>query len=95
MNVNRKWVLLLAALALAACGGGGGSGGDNGGSAGGGTGSTPPPQQPPPAGPTGTSFAPFIKTQLAQTSDTSEPVDWNDMQFEFDENENAFDDVLQ
>ena len=85
MNINRKYLVLFALLA-AGCGGGGGYGG------GGGT-NNPPPAPPP--GPTGTAFAPFIKSQLAQTSDTSEPTDVNDQQFEFDDNETAFDDVLQ
>lgn len=87
MNINRKYLVLFALLA-AGCGGGGGSYG------GGGGGNNPPPPAPPP-GPTGTAFGPFIKSQLAQTSDTSEPTEVNDQQFEFDENETAFDDVLQ
>ena len=87
MNFNRKY-LVLVALLVAGCGGGGGGYGGGGGS-----GNNPPPT-PPPA-PTGTAFAAFIKDQFAQTSDTSEPIDVNDRQFEFDENETAFDDVLQ
>lgn len=87
MNFNRKY-LVLAALLAAGCSGGGGYGGD-----GGGGNNNPPPATPP--APTGTAFGPFIKAQLAQTSDTSEPADVNDRQFEFDDNEAAFDDVLQ
>jgi hypothetical protein len=83
MNFNRKYLVLVALLA-AGCGGGGGYGGG---------GNNPPP--PPPPEPTGTAFTPFIKAQLMQTSDTSEPTDVNDRQFEFDDNETAFDDVLQ
>lgn len=79
MNFNRKYLVLIGLLA-AGCGGGGGN-------------NNPPPAPLP--GPTGTAFTPFIKAQLAQTSDTSEPTDVNDRQFEFDENEAAFDDVLQ
>lgn len=82
MSFNRKYLALIA-LFVAGCGGGGydGGGGNN------------PPDNPP--GATSTAFGPFIKTQLTQTSDTAEPVDINDRQFEFDENETAFDDVLQ
>ncbi|WP_129778237.1 hypothetical protein [Peristeroidobacter soli] len=82
MNSNLGY-LVLAALLVAGCGGGGyeGSGG-NGNS------------QPPP-GATGTAFTPFIKAQLTQTSNTAEPTDVNDKQFEFDEDETSFDDVLQ
>jgi hypothetical protein len=49
----------------------------------------------PPSGATSTAFVAFIKAQFEQTSDTAEPVDVNDKQFEFDESETAFDDVLQ
>lgn len=88
MNVNRKYLVLLALFAAGCGGGGGGYGGNGGGS------NNPPPVVPPPA-PTGTAFTSFVKTQLAQTSDTSEPTEVNDQQFEFDETETAFDDVLQ
>lgn len=83
MSFNRRYLMLLA-LFVAGCGGGGydGGGGNNN-----------PPNNPP--GATGTAFVPFIKAQLTQTSDTAEPIDVNDRQFEFDENETAFDDVLQ
>lgn len=84
MNVNRKSLVLVALLA-AGCGGGGydGSRGGN---------NNPSPTPP---GATSTGFVSFIKTQLAQTSDTAEPTEVNDLQFEFDESETAFDDVLQ
>jgi hypothetical protein len=79
-------------LLASGCGGGGSSnmGGDTGGGMGGmGSGTTAPPA---------TSSAPFdtfVKEQLAQTSDTSDPVDVNDRQFEFsDDDEMAFSDVL-
>lgn len=85
MNFNRK-CLVLVALLVAGCGGGGGYGG-------GGSGNNNSPQ--PPSGATGTAFVPFIKAQLAQTTDTAEPTDVNDRQFEFDESETSFDDVLQ
>lgn len=88
MNINRKYVLLFALLA-AGCGGGGGS--DYGGNGGGGN---TPPTTPPPES-TATAFTPFVKAQLAQTSNTSEPADVNEQQWEFDEDETAFDDVLQ
>ena len=84
MNFNRRYLVLIA-LFVAGCGGGGGYDGGGGGNN--------PPTNPP--GATGTAFVPFIKTQLSQTSDTAEPIDVNDRQFEFDENETAYDDVLQ
>ena len=84
MNINRN-SLVLVALLIAGCGGGGGYGGGGGG----------PNNPPPPPPPTGTAFTSFIKTQLSQTSDTAEPVEVNDSQFDFDENETSYDDVLQ
>lgn len=82
MSLNHKYLVLIALL-VAGCGGGGyDSGGGN--------------NNPPPSGATNTAFVPFIKAQLTQTSDTAEPIDVNDRQFQFDdENETAFDDVLQ
>jgi hypothetical protein len=90
MNFNRNYLLLVALLA-AGCGGGGGGGYDGGG----GGNNNPPVTTPPAPAPTGTAFTAFVKTQLAQTSNTSEPTDVNDRQFEFEDNETAFDDVLQ
>jgi hypothetical protein len=81
MKLNLKCTAL-ATLLLAGCGGGGGYN----------SGSSPAPQQPAP--PTPTVFGAFVKTQLSQTSDSSEPVDVNEVQFQFDEDETAFDDVL-
>ncbi|GFE90001.1 hypothetical protein [Steroidobacter agaridevorans] len=83
MNFNRKSLVLVALLA-AGCGGGGGYGGGN---------DNPAPA--PPTGANGTAFVSFIKAQLAQTSDTAEPTEVNDLQFQFDESETSFDDVLQ
>lgn len=84
MSFNRRY-LVLVALFAAGCGGGSGySGGGN---------NNPPSGSPP--GAAGTAFTPFIKAQLTQTSDTAEPTDVNDLQFEFDESETSFDDVLQ
>lgn len=85
MNFNRRYLVLIA-LFVAGCGGG--SGYDGGGS---GSGNTP--TNPPAAGVM--LFVPFVKTQLTQTSDTAEPTDVNDRQFGFDEDETAYDDVLQ
>ena len=82
MKINRKYLVLVAVLA-AGCGGGGYDGGKNN------------PAPAPPAGATRTGFVSFIKTQLTQTSDTAEPTEVNDLQFEFDESETSFDDVLQ
>jgi hypothetical protein len=81
-------------LLTAGCGGGGsggdGSYGGNGGSGGGmGTGTAPPPAMG------ATNFNAFVKEQFAQMSDTSDPIDMNDRQWEFnDDDETAFDDVL-
>ena len=85
MNLNRKYLALVALLA-AGCGGGGYDG-DRGGN------DNPAPT--PPAGANDTAFVSFIKAQLAQTSDTAEPTEVNDRQFQFDDSETAFDDVLQ
>jgi hypothetical protein len=79
MSFNRRY-LVLTALFVAGCGGSDYDGGGR---------SNNPP------GATSTAFGPFIKAQLTQTSDTAEPIDINDRQFEFDEDETAFDDVLQ
>jgi hypothetical protein len=77
------------ALLTAGCGGGG-SGGYGGGSSDGGMGTAPPPPAP-----VATAFNGFVKEQLAQTSDTSDPMEMNDRQWEFDyDDEAAFDDVL-
>lgn len=71
--------LVLIALFAAGCGGGGYNGGGN-------DNGSPPD---------GASFTSFVKDQIAKTSDTSEPIEVNDRQFQFDDNETAFDDVLQ
>lgn len=76
------------AVLTAGCGGGGGG---NSGSAGmdPGTGTAPPPAV------SKTSFNTFVKEQVVQLSDTSDPIDMNDRQWEFNDNdEMAFDDVL-
>lgn len=68
---------------LAGCGGGSSN-------------SSPPPPPPPPPPPTTTSFTSFVHTELAATSDTSEPDDINGENFTFpdDTNPAAFDDVV-
>jgi hypothetical protein len=82
MSFNRKYLVPIALLVAGCSGSGGGydyGANDN-----------------PPPGATSTAFVPFIKAQLAQTSDTAEPVNVNDLQFQLeDENETAFNDVLQ
>jgi len=73
----------LIAAALAGCGGGSSNS----------TVTVPPPPPPPPAT---TSFTTFVHTELAQTSETTEPEDINEVTFTFpdDDNPAAFDDVL-
>jgi hypothetical protein len=84
MKINCRY-LVLTALLVAGCGSGNGYDGGRGIN-----------NPSPPTGATGTAFVPFIKAQLTQTSDTAEPTDINDRQFQFDDdNETAFDDVLQ
>ncbi|MEO5625193.1 MAG: hypothetical protein ABIQ70_04190 [Dokdonella sp.] len=53
-----------------------------------------PPQPPQPPQPT--SFTAFVHTQVAQTSDTSQPADVNAVTFSFpdDNNAAAFNDVV-
>jgi hypothetical protein len=76
-------------LLTAGCGGGGTGGSSYGGSSDGGMGTMPPPAA------AKTAFNTFVKEQLAATSSTSDPVDVNDRQWEFsDDDETAFDDVL-
>ena len=74
---------MLIAAALAGCGGGSSNS----------TVTVPPPPPPPP---TTTSFTTFVHTELAQTSETTEPEDVNGVTFTFpdDDNPAAFDDVL-
>lgn len=54
----------------------------------------PPPPPPPPAP---TDFTTFVKDQFATTSDSTDPVEVDDEDYAFqdDENPNAFDDLLQ
>ena len=40
-------------------------------------------------------FTAFVKQLLANTSDHTDPEEINEIQFQFNEDENAFDDVLQ
>jgi len=42
-----------------------------------------------------TDFTAFVKQLLANTSDTTEPAEINDLDFQFNEDEADFDDVLQ
>jgi ABC-type glycerol-3-phosphate transport system substrate-binding protein len=74
-----------AALALAGCGGGSNSPPDD-------DDNEPPP--PPPV--TTTDFPDFLRDILAQTSDTTDPVDVNDEDFRFPNNDDPdlFDDVV-
>jgi hypothetical protein len=78
-------LLVAATLAAAACGGGGGGG-------------EPPPSASPPASasppPAAVPFASFVLEQIAATDDTADPIELNDLDWEFDENETAYDDVL-
>ncbi|MEP7098329.1 MAG: hypothetical protein ABI748_11750 [Dokdonella sp.] len=75
---------LASAFALAGCGG------SNSNSS-----NTPPPPPPPPPPPATTSLTDFVHSQLAATSDTTQPVDINGITFTFpdDSNPAAFNDV--
>ncbi|MEO7324207.1 MAG: hypothetical protein ABIW82_05205 [Dokdonella sp.] len=87
MKKRQIFLTLGASLLIAALSGcGGGSSNSN---TGGGT--TQPPQPPQP-----TSFTSFVHTQVAQTSDTSQPADVNAVTFSFPDNNNAaaFNDVV-
>lgn len=79
-------VFIGAAMALVL----GGCGGGNSNSP------TPPPPVIAPPPPLTTSFTSFVHTQLAATSETSQPVDVNGVTFSFpdDDNPAAFNDVL-
>lgn len=80
-------ILTLGAFGIAACG----SSGDSGSSP-----PTIPPITPPPVEPP-TSFTQFVKDQFAGTADNTDPVEINDVDFDFDnaDNPQAFDDLLQ
>ena len=56
---------------------------------------TPPPPPPPPPAPT--DFTTFVKDQFANTSDMTDPVDVDNEDFAFSDNDDAaaFDDLLQ
>lgn len=41
-----------------------------------------------------TDFADFVKSQIAQTSDSTEPVSLDGIEFNFDEESSAFDELL-
>jgi hypothetical protein len=86
--MKRKTLIALAAGMIAASlgGCGGSSNHDNNGGGGGVV------VQPP----TTTSFTTFVHTQLAATSDTTQPADVNSVTFSFpdDENAAAFNDVV-
>jgi hypothetical protein len=79
--------LAAAAFALTGCGGGsGGYSGDAGNSA---------AASPSPPVSTVTPFTPFVRDQFTHTSDATEPASVNDQEWMFDEDEMAYDDVLQ
>ena len=73
------------ALVLGGCGGGNSN-----------SSMPPPPVITPPPPPVTTSLTSFVHTQLAATSETSQPVDVNGVTFSFpdDDNPAAFNDVL-
>ncbi len=82
-------LLTLGALGLAACGS------SNTDSL-----SPPEPVEPPaqpPQPPQPQSYTLFVKEQFANTSDNTDPVEINDIEFNFDnaENPRAFDDLLR
>lgn len=81
--MKRTLAPILIAAALVGCGGGSSN-----------SSNTPPPPPPPP--PAATSLTTFVHTELAQTSDGTQPDDINDVMFSFpdDDNPAAFDDVL-
>ncbi len=79
---NRQIPAMVLTLVLAGCGS---------------SGSDPVVVTPPPAPPPPTDFTTFVVDQFAATSDTSDPVEVDDEDFAFsdDENPNAFDSLLQ
>lgn len=85
----KRYSLMLGTVLLAAAlGGCNGSSNNNAGSGG-----TPPPPPPPPP-PATTSFTDFVHTQLAATSDTTQPADVNGVTFTIDDNPADFNDVV-
>lgn len=93
--MNNLWKISIALLLMLGLSGcpfddddpvyGGGDGDGNGGGE-----NMPPPDDGK------TDFTAFVKDQLAATSETSDPVAINDIEFEFTDNQNpnAYDDVL-
>lgn len=55
---------------------------------------TPPPPTPPP--PTALDFTTFVKAEIANTTDDRDPVEINDLEFEFADLDNpaAYDDLF-
>lgn len=84
-TVKRTLVSAIVALVLGGCG----SSGDDP------VAVVPPPPPPPPPAPT--DFTMFVKDQFANTSDMTDPVDVDNEDFEFSDNDDptAFDDLLQ
>lgn len=84
-NAKRTLLGAIAALALGGCS----SSGDDP------VAVAPPPPPPPPPAPT--EFTTFVKDQFANTSDMTDPVDVNNEDLAFSDNDDptAFDDLLQ
>lgn len=64
---------------------------------GGSSGGAPPPPPPPPPPPAPMEFTMIVRDQFAATSDTTDPVEVDDANIAFSDNDNAgvFDDLLQ
>ena len=94
--LNPMWVAA-ASLCLAACGGGGGSDMASAPAAASPPAATPPPAPapPPPTAAAPTPFTPFVKAQVALADETLDPAQVNDQEWIFDEEETAYDDILQ
>lgn len=78
--MNKLITILSASMLVAACGDSGSL--------------TPAPPPPPP--PTALDFTTFVKAEIANTGDDREPVEINDLEFDFADLENpaAYDDLF-
>ena len=80
--MNKLITILAASVFVAACGGS-----DS-------LAPTPPPPTPPP--PTALDFTTFVKAEIANTADDRDPVEINDLEFDFADLDNpaAYDDLF-
>lgn len=80
LKLGLAGLVLSATMAISACDSSDGGGRNN---------------EPPPVTPNETAFNDFVRDQFAVTPDDNDPVAVDDMEFTFNDDPNAFDDLLQ